>query len=326
MSSETIMITGAMGCIGAWAVSHLVKEGNANIVATDLSTDPVRPRLLMSEDEISAVQWLSLDVTDAEAVNAVVADNSVTHIIHLAGLQVPFCKANPPLGAAVNVVGTVNILEAVRHNNVRGLAYASSLAAFGPSDLYTTLPVPDDAETAPTSLYGVYKVANEETARIYWQDWQVGSIGLRPYNVYGVARDQGMTADIAKSILATAADRPFHIRYDGPLALQHASDVAGIFIGCARAEFHGSKVCNIRNDVTTVGDFMTVLKGLYPQSQVTCETGNVLPFPDDLDDSGLRGILGDVPHTSLEDGIRQDFELYSTLIEEGRIDLGQLEQ
>ena len=184
MSSETIMITGAMGCIGAWAVRHLVNE-DVNIIATDLSTNPVRPRLLMSEDEISAVQWLSLDVTDAEAVNAVVADNSVTHIIHLAGLQVPFCKANPPLGAAVNVVGTVNILEAVRHNNVRGLAYASSLAAFGPSDLYTTLPVPDDAETAPTSLYGVYKVANEETARIYWQDWQVGSIGLRPYNVYG---------------------------------------------------------------------------------------------------------------------------------------------
>ncbi len=325
MSSETIMITGAMGCIGAWAVRHLVNE-DVNIIATDLSTDPVRPRLLMSEDEISAVKWQSLDVTDTQAVNAVVADNGVTHIIHLAGLQVPFCKANPPLGAAVNVVGTVNILEAVRHNNVRGLAYASSLAAFGPSELYPETPVADDAVTAPTSLYGVYKVANEETARIYWQDWQVGSIGLRPYNVYGVARDQGMTADIAKSILATAADRPFHIRYNGPLALQHASDVARIFIGCARAKYQGSTVCNLRNDVTTVGHFMNVLKGLYPESQVTCETGNILPFPADLDDSGLRGILDEVPHTPLQYCIRQDFELYSKLIDEGRINLGQLEQ
>ena len=56
MSSETIMITGAMGCIGAWAVRHLVNEG-VNIVATDLSTDPVRPRLLMSEEDVSAVTW-----------------------------------------------------------------------------------------------------------------------------------------------------------------------------------------------------------------------------------------------------------------------------
>lgn len=325
MASETIMITGAMGCIGAWAVRHLVNEG-VNVIATDLSTDPIRPRLLMSEEEVSEVDWRTLDVTDTQAVNAMVADHGVTHIIHLAGLQVPFCKANPPLGAAVNVVGTVNILEAVRHNNVRGLAYASSLAAFGPSELYMQTPVPDDAETAPTSLYGVYKVANEETARIYWQDWQVGSIGLRPYNVYGVARDQGMTADIAKAILATAADRPFHIRYDGPLALQHASDVARIFIGCARAEYRGSTVCNLRNDVTTVGDFLHSLKTLYPQSQVTCETGNVLPFPADLDDSGLRQILGEVPHTPLEEGIRQDFELYRALIEDRRIDLGQLDK
>ena len=203
MSTETIMITGAMGCIGAWTVRHLLDEG-VGVVATDLSTDPVRPRLLLSDDEVAAVNWRSLDVTDTNAVNAMVADHGVTHIIHLAGLQVPFCKASPPLGAAVNVVGTVNILEAVRHNNVRGLAYASSLAAFGPAELYIDTPVADNAQTAPTSLYGVYKVANEETARIFWQDWQIGSIGLRPYNVYGVARDQGMTADIAKAILANS--------------------------------------------------------------------------------------------------------------------------
>ena len=70
-------------------------------------------------------------------------------------------------------------------------------------------------------------------------------------------------------------------------------------------------MCNLRNDVTTVADFLNVLKALYPQSKVTCETGNILPFPADLDDSGLRGILGSVPHIPLEDGIRQDFELYS---------------
>lgn len=324
MSNETILITGSMGCIGAWTLRHLLDDG-AKIVATDLSDDPVRPRLLLTEDEIASITWQKLDVTDGAAVSDAVEKNGVTHIVHLAGLQVPFCRANPSLGAAVNVIGTVNILEAARHNRIRGLSYASSLAALGPSEMYDEKPVPDNAETAPGTLYGVYKVANEETARIYWQDWQVSSIGLRPYNVYGVGRDQGMTADIAKSILAVAANRPFHIRYDGPIALQHASDVARIFIDCARASYQGATVCNLRNDVIDVTEFVDRLGQMYPQSQITCEAGSNLPFPADLDDSGLRSILGTVAHTQLEQGIRRDFEHFSALIDQGRIDLTQLD-
>lgn len=324
MKDEVVLVTGSMGCIGAWVLRHLVDQGS-KFVATDLGDDPVRPRLLLSEDEIADINWQKLDVTDTTAVNETVEKFGVTHIIHLAGLQIPFCRANPPLGAAVNVVGTVNILEAARKNGVQGICYASSLAALGPPELYPELPVRDDVQTAPTNLYGVYKVANEETARIYWQDWQVGSIGIRPYNVFGVARDQGMTADIAKSILATAAGRPFHIRYGGDLALQHASDVAQTFINSARAEYRGAVVCNLRNDVTDVQTFVSKLYGLYPQAEVSCEEDNVLPFPADLDDSGLRSILGDIPHTPLEDAIQQDFEQFSRLIETGKIDLNQLD-
>ncbi|MGI9400998.1 MAG: NAD-dependent epimerase/dehydratase family protein [Rhizobiaceae bacterium] len=324
MKDEVILVTGSMGCIGAWVLRHLFDQG-VNVIATDLGDDPVRPRLLFSDDEIARINWQRLDVTDTNAVNDTISKNGVNRIIHLAGLQIPFCRANPPLGAAVNVVGTVNMLEAARQNDVRGLSYASSLAALGPPELYTDLPVPDDAQTAPTNLYGVYKVANEETARIYWQDWQIGSVGLRPYNVYGVARDQGMTADIAKAVLAVAADKPFHIRYGGPIALQHASDVANIFIDTARAEYQGATVCNLRNDVIDVQTFVSALSDLYPQAKITCEEDNILPFPADLDDSGLRTILGEVPHTPLEEAIQQDYEKFRELIAEDKIDLTQLE-
>ncbi len=325
MGDEKILITGAMGCIGAWALKHLVDEG-ADVIATDLSEDPVRPRLLMTEAEIGRIRWMKLDVTDPKAVNDAVAANGVTRIIHLAGLQVPFSRANPPLGAQVNVTGTVNILEAARHNGVRGVCYASSLAALGPAEFYSEFPVPDDCLRAPTTLYGVYKAANEETARIYWQDWKVGSIGLRPQLVYGVARDQGMSSDFAKAILATAAGRPFHIRIDGPIGLQHASDVARMFIGCARAEHQGAAVFNIRNDVTTTDDFIALLTELYPEARITREKGAKLGLPADLSDAGLRGVLGDVPHIPLADAIRQDHEAYRKLIAEDRIDLTQLDR
>jgi UDP-glucuronate 4-epimerase len=225
------------------------------------------------------------------------------------------------------VVGTVNILEAARANwgQVKGLSYASSLAVFGPSQFYEETPVPDDAPLLPASLYGVYKQANEWTARIYWQDWQIPSIGLRPCIVFGVARDQGLTSDIAKALLAVAAGRAYHIRFGGPVTLQYADDVARIFIESARSGYQGATTCNLRNDVVDVADFVAMVKERYPNAQLTYNADNILPFPYDMDDSGLASILGKVPHTSLPQAIDETVTIFKTLISEQLIDLKQLE-
>ena len=327
MSDEKFMVTGSMGCIGAWVLRNLT-AGGVPVVATDLATEPIRPRQLLSEDALGRVKFVKLDVTDLKAVRSVVEGEGISHIIHLAGLQVPFCKANPSLGAQVNVVGTVNIFEAARHNQaqVRGLAYASSLAVLGPADRYPHKPVPDDAPLYPETLYGVYKQANEHTARIYWQDWGVGSVGLRPYIVYGVARDQGMTSGIAKAILAAAAERPYHLNFGGPVALQYADDVASMFIESARAGYRGAAACNLRNDVVDVGDFIKLVETEVPGAQLTYNADTFLPFPADLDDAGLQAILGQVPYTPLKDAVQQSYGLFKELLAQDKIDLGQLGQ
>ena len=324
-NDQTFLVTGAMGCLGSWVIRNLVDEG-VRVVAADLATEPTRARLLMTEEEIAAINWVSLDVTDLAAVENTFADHSITHVVHLAGLQIPFCKANPSVGASVNVLGTVNVLEAARQHGVKGVCYASSLAAFGPEENYPDRPIKDDVPLIPTSLYGVYKAANEGTAKIYWQDWQLGSIGLRPYVVYGVARDQGLTSDLAKAILATAAGKPFHIRFDGPLALQHANDTAQTFIRSARAEHKGAATCNLRGDVIEVADFVRVLTSLYPESQITFKQNAPLPYPADLDDSGLRRILGELPYTPLKTAIQQDVARFRVLLDEGKVDLAQLDK
>lgn len=326
MSGETFMLTGSMGCIGAWTLRNLVQEG-VRVIATDLATDPVRPAQVMTDAELARITWAKLDVTDLNAVKQLVAAEGVTHIIHLAGLQVPFCRANPSLGAAVNVVGTVNLFEAARAHwgQVRGFTYASSLAVLGPAKYYPDTPVKDDVPLLPATLYGVYKQANEGTAKIYWQDWQIPSIGLRPYIVYGVARDQGMTSDIAKALLAVAAGRPYHIRFGGPVGLQYADDVAKMFIACARSGYAGAAACNLRNDVVDVGEFVALVQERYPQAQITYNADNLLPFPYDLDDSGLRSILGTIPHKPLGEAIEETVRQFEALIAAGRIDLRQLD-
>lgn len=326
MSEDVFLVTGALGCIGAWTLRNLVSEG-VPVVASDLATDPVRPRLLLNEAELDRVTFVKTDIRDLAAIQTLIAEQGITHIVHLAGLQVPFCRANPVLGAQVNVVGTVNILEGVRQSGgqVRGLAYASSIAALGPPALYPDKPVHDHVRLRPDTLYGVYKQADEHTARVYWQDWEIGSVGLRPFIVYGVARDQGMTSDLTKAILAAVAGRPYHIKFGGVVALQAADDVARMFIQAARAAHQGAAACNLRNDVIDVDQFVAALKAEIPGAEITFQADNPLPFPADLDDSGLRRILGQIPHTAMESVIRQTIDRFRILLAQDRIDLGQLE-
>jgi nucleoside-diphosphate-sugar epimerase len=320
MMKEKFFVTGALGCIGTWVLRRLVSQGS-EVVATDVSDDFGRLQLLFNEEEIAKLDFQNVDATDTNLVQEIFQAKGVTHVIHLAGLQVPFCKADPMLGARVNVVGTISVFEAVRQlsNQIRGFSYASSVAVLGPPNRYPTAPVPDEAIVSPGTLYGVYKVANENTAQIYWNDWGVGSVGLRPYIVYGVGRDQGLTSDIAKSILAAVSGVPYTIQFGGPVALQFAPDVAEMFIRAARSGYDGSGLCNVRNDVIDVNDFLVALRQVIPEAEVDCRSENLLPFPADLADSRLREIIREIPHTPLNDAIQDTADRFRRLIAEGRL-------
>src|ERR1700761_9603890 len=98
MSDERWLITGALGCIGAWACRQLVREGHG-VVAYDLGDDTRRLSLVMDPDEVAAVRLIHGDVVDLEGLAEVVARERITHILHLAALLLPLARADPPRGA-----------------------------------------------------------------------------------------------------------------------------------------------------------------------------------------------------------------------------------
>lgn len=322
---ECFLITGAMGCIGAWLVRRLI-DSQAELVATDTHLDPVRLRLLVSLDELRSVRIEQLDVLDPLRIRHLIDAYGVTHIIHLAGLQVPACRTNPALGAQVNVVGTVNVFEAVRHcaSQIRGISYASSIAALGPPALYGSKAVGDDDACRPETLYGVYKVANELSAQVYCRDHGIGSIGLRPYIVYGLGRDQGLTSDLTKATLAAAARKPFRIKFSGPVAVHYAPDVADIFIAAARAAGTRSAVCNIAGETITAEEFARRLRELTGFDGIECEAGRPLPFPWKLSQEGLESIVGPLTTTPLPIATRETLEAFARLLESDQVNLKQL--
>jgi nucleoside-diphosphate-sugar epimerase len=311
MAQKTVLVTGAMGCIGAWVLKHLVAQGQ-QVVAFDLSTDRHRLDWVMTPDEQAAITFVQGDLTDTEQVKESFKAHEVTHVVHLAALQVPFCRANPVLGAQVNVTGTVNVFEATREAGIRHLAYASSIAVYGPASDYPARPVMHNASRAPRTLYGVYKVANEGTAQIYWQDHKISSIGLRPYTVYGVGRDQGLTSDPTKAMWAAVKGESFEIAFGGVMQFQLASDVALQFIDAVEQNSEGAHVFNLGTPPVSVDEVIELIRDVKPDAQIT-RNETRLPFPESFDDSALRAHVSRVYETPLAEGIRLTMEHFETL-------------
>jgi nucleoside-diphosphate-sugar epimerase len=319
MQSEHFFITGGMGCIGAWTIRNLVQQG-IPVTVFDLSTDRHRLELIMSPDEIGQVKYLQDDLTNTENVARAVAESGATHIIHLAALQVPFCRANPALGAAVNVVGTVNMFEAAKQAGIKQLVYASSVAVYGKKEEYDTELLPHDAPLHPHTHYGVYKQANEGTARIYWQDDGIASIGVRPYTIYGPGRDQGMTSTPTAAMLAAAKGESYHISFGGCNGFQYADDVAKILIQAAHTPFEGADAFNIKGTVAHVSDVIAAIEAAEPgaQGRITFED-KPLVLPEGQEDDSLRGVLGDIPNTPLREGVAQTIAHFKQALAEGRL-------
>ena len=305
------LVTGALGCLGAWTLKALLDLGEEP-VGFDLSTDDPRLRLVLSDEERARVTLVSGDVTDAAAVGAALDEHGITNVVHLAAMQVPFVRADPERGARVNVHGTVVVLEAVkaRLNRIRGLSYASSIAVYNASD---PSPAPESGGAEPSTLYGVFKLANEGTARIYWHDDDVASIGIRPYVVYGPGRDQGLTSGPSLAMEAAARGEGFTIAYGGTAQYDYAPDVGRAFALASRTATDGAHVANFPGMPSTMQEVVDAIESAAPAvaGKVFWEEGQ-LPFPESLESRQLERLIGPMKATSLADGVRATIEHYRT--------------
>jgi UDP-glucuronate 4-epimerase len=323
VTDERFLVTGALGCIGAWTVKQLLDE-HVDVWTYDLPGVPHRLKPIMDDDALSRIHFIHGDITDFAVFEKAVVDNAITHVVHLAALQVPLVRADPVQGARVNVVGTTIVLEtAKRHaSQVRGLVYASSVGVYGPMEMYPASKLAHDAPHFPVNLYGVFKHANEDTARIYWQDYGVRSVGLRPCVVYGLGRDQGMTSTPTKAMAAAAIGRPYHISYGGTTIFQLAADAARVFVHAARTPLDHAPVFNMGGSTSHMREIVTAIEEAAPEiaGRITFETAP-LPIPAAVDDAPLNAALGPVAWLPLMDGVQQTIAQFRVAAKAGRINM-----
>jgi UDP-glucuronate 4-epimerase len=318
MNEERFLVTGAGGCIGAWVIAQLVGEGTP-AVALDASDDDHRLRLLLDDAALAALPRVRGDITDLDAFERTLDEHGITRVIHLAALQVPFCRADPPLGARVNVVGTVNVFEAIarRADRMGPVVYASSVAA------YDAL---EEGETAaamqgvPSTLYGVFKRANEGTASVYAADRAVASVGLRPHTVYGPGRDQGLTSAPTTAMVAAAAGVRFHIPFGGSVQMQYTPDVGEAFARAAELAYRGASVHNLDGPVVSMPELLELIARSVPGAErLLTAASEPLPFPAEVDHTSWLELVGEPVMRPVEAGVADGLERFRALLADGRV-------
>jgi nucleoside-diphosphate-sugar epimerase len=224
--SKRVLVTGATGLIGRRVVQRLVMSG-WQVIGLDRSLDG---RLtLLPEDIRTAVQWIEGDSRDQDRIAA--ATRGVDAVAHLAAGASFLMYEELPLEYTAGTIGGFHtILEAAVRNDVSTVVYASTSA------VYEGNPVPyhEQMELRPPDLKAFAKKVNEEMADIYADRYQIRTVALRPFSVYGEDEmSKGKYANIT-SLFAWAllgGQRPI-VWGDGSQTRDfiHASDVARAFV------------------------------------------------------------------------------------------------
>ena len=304
--TETVLVTGGTGFIGSYTAEDLLEEGH-DVVAYDLSTDP---RILEKLGIASDVEIVRGDVTDPTDVVRAIKETGTTRVIHLAALLTTTARSNPRAAAKVNVMGTNNIFEAARtlSDQVERVAWASSAAVYAPPANYGNDWVTEDDLVYPDTLYGATKEYNEHQARVYFEDFNVSHVGLRPTVAYGPYRETGGSAFLANIIEKPALGESFSVEYgDQVIDWQHVRDIAQSFRRAAFApeEDLSQRIYNVRGQVATIREAAETVQNILPDADIEVSDEGELPWTQKLDMDAIQEDMGYDPEYDLKSGFRQ---------------------
>ena len=147
---------------------------------------------------------------------------------------------------------------------------------------------------------------------MYRADAGVGSVGLRPYVVYGPGRDGGLTAAPTLAIAAAARGEAYRVPFGGRCQLQLARDAAATFVAAARSGHDGASVFNLGGPASSMEDLVEAIEAAEPAARglVTFDDAVQLPFPPELEAGELDEVTGALPPTPLTEGVRETLEHY----------------
>ena len=291
-----VIIFGGCGFLGSW-ISKLLLQEKYDVTIFDLNINKNLINIIANTN-IEKVKFIQGDITDLAQVQDVL--RKADQVINLAGLMTPDCSSNPILGAKINILGSINVFEAAKKNNIKSIVYASSAGVFGIKDKFIPF---------PQTHYGAYKLAIEGVARAYFNENQISSFGIRPYILYGPGREVGGTAGVTLACKAAKQGLEYTVDFAGRAGFVYVEDVANLVQLYLKNPPTGAITTNINGISKDVEEFISIVKKNIPTAKIGL---NDKPL------SVVDEILGDEPnkyfkefnYTTLEDGIKNTIDFY----------------
>jgi UDP-glucose 4-epimerase len=313
------LVTGGTGLIGACLAEKLLIRGE-RVVLLDIAVAEQRIEPLRSHgDRLRVVRG---DVQSLVALLDVVRAHAVTSIVHLAYLLGSECNRFPEQATRVNILGTLNVLEAARLSGLDRVLLASSIAVYGSDEHYTPSerPLHEDVplHVAPgLSIYGGGKLYLEHLARTYAEQYGLTVAGLRPSIVYGYGRERGTSAFTGEMIDRAAIGLPSQADFgDARVSLVYVEDVAEQFRALLDADPRSlarRRFFNTGGDTCTVREFAAVIQHLLPGAHIAVASkgeANLVGLAASVSDRSLETEIGYKRRfTPLEVGVRAQIDV-----------------
>jgi UDP-glucose 4-epimerase len=297
-----VLVTGGAGFIGSHVAEALAARGDDVVVLDDLSSGK-------RENLPEVVEFVEGDIRDPLVVGDLFARVEPTACYHLAAqIDVRVSVARPDHDAAINVLGTVNVLEAARPHGTRIVFSSTGGAIYGECDG----PAPEDAPRLPIAPYGTSKLAAEEYLATYNRLYGTGHVSLRYGNVYGPRQDpHGEAGVVAIFFNALRAGETPKVFGDGRQTRDYVyvGDVARATV--AAAEHDG--VYNVGTGrETSVVELLELCQRIagtsFEPEFAPARPGEIQRAV--VDPSRAVDELGWRPEHNLEDGLRETWEFF----------------
>ena len=329
-----IFITGGTGCIGSVTIYHLLQSAEVEkiVIATrSNNTDPLK--LWMGENLDARLEFIQLDVSNYAAVEETLPKINPTHIIHLGAYQSPDCSNDHIGGMEINTGGTMVLFDAAEKlSNLKRFVFASSAAVYGMRSMYAEKVISENVPLAPPNHYGIWKLAGEHLARLFYDNTKVPTVCLRLNTTYGKGRDKGKTSAPTNALKAIAIGAiagktiPFAMPYQGRENYHFVSDVGAQFAACTLQDFEGYGAFNIKGKTIAIEDFLGIATreatelgmGDFAQLSVVEGAPSNL-FVCDLSHDKIERTFKNLPLTELAVGIRKSLLEFKAMAEKGTL-------
>jgi nucleoside-diphosphate-sugar epimerase len=331
-----ILITGGTGCIGSVTIYKLLQlpEVEKIVVATRTGNAGAL-KLWLGEQLDPRIEFVTLDVSDCQAVRTLTPRINPTHIIHLGGFQSPDCSAHHRKGMEINAGGTMELFDtAEKLPELQRFVFASSAAVYGKRAEYPGDDIREDVRLTPPNHYGIWKLAGEHLARFFHDSTHIPTICLRLNTTYGLGRDKGMTSapTVAMKAIALGTVKqetiPFAMPYQGLENYHFVEDVGAHFAACAMQPFEGYGVFNIKGKTIEVKRFLDIIReqakvlgmGRYVDISIAADAKPNM-FSYDLSHEKIEAAFPDMPLTDIEEGVSRSLLSFLKMAEDGVLNL-----